>query len=244
MKTLFSYILTPIYYLFFGLGLLFFHVVQWLGYNLFGYKGHKWAVDRMNRYLMSCLYILGTKITFIHPHSLPKDAPLILVSNHQSMYDISPLAWFLRTLHPKFVAKKELEKGIPSISYNLNHGGSVLIDRRDARQSLTALAKFGKFIKKNNYAAVIFPEGTRSIDGSPKAFSSNGLKMLVKYAPGAYVVPVSINNCWKITQYGKFPLGVGAHISFEIHEAIKVDSMPFKDLFTLTEKIVKEGIRY
>jgi len=242
MKTIFSYILTPIYYLFFGLGLLFFHVVQWIGYNLKGYKGHKWAVDRMNRYLMSCLYILGTRITFINKHQLPLDTPLILVSNHQSMYDISPLSWFLRKHHPKFVSKKELGKGIPSISYNLSHGGSVLINRKDPKQALTALAKFGKFIKKNNYSAVIFPEGTRSVNGKPKKFSPNGLKMLVKYAPGAYVVPVSINNCWKITQHGKFPLGVGAHITFEIHQPIKADSMSFDELFSLTEDTVKAGI--
>jgi len=242
MKTVLSYILTPIYYLFFGLGLLFFHAVQWLGHNLWGYKGHKYAVDMMNRYLMSCLYILGTRVKYINTHALPTDAPLIVVSNHQSMYDISPLSWFMRKNHPKFVSKKELGKGIPSISYNLTHGGSVLIDRKDARQSLTALAKFGKFIKKNNYSAVIFPEGTRSKTGKTKRFSSNGLKMLVKYAPNAYVVPVSINNCWKVTQNGPFPLGVGANVSFTVHKPIKADSMPFEELFALTEKTVNDGV--
>ncbi len=242
MKIIRVYILTSIYYLFFGVGLLFFHLLQWLGYNLGGYTWHKWTVDRMNYYLMCCLYLLGTKITFVHRHNLPKDAPLIFVSNHQSMYDISPLSWFLRKHHLKFVSKKELGKGIPSISYNLSHGGSVLIDRKDPKQALTSLANFGKFITKYKYSAVIFPEGTRCMNGKTRKFSPNGLKMLIKYAPEAYVVPVSINNCWKITQYGKFPLGLGAPISFEIHHAIKADSMPFDALFALTEKRVKEGV--
>jgi len=66
--------------------------------------------------------------------------------------------------------------------------------------------------------------------------------MLVKYAPGAYVVPVSINNCWKITQHGKFPLGIDTHITFEIHQPIKADSMPFDELFAHTEDTVKAGV--
>ena len=75
-----------------------------------------------------------------------------------------------------------------------------------SRQSLTAIRDFGKYIEKNNYAAVIFPEGTRSKDGKPKRFSANGLKMLTKFVPSAYVIPVTINNCWELNKMGMFPL--------------------------------------
>ena len=73
----------------------------------------------------------------------------------------APISCYLKKHHPKFVSKIELGKGIPSVSYNLRHGGSVLIDRKDPRQSLTAIKDFGKYIEENNYAAVIFPEGTQ-----------------------------------------------------------------------------------
>ncbi len=51
-----------------------------------------------------------------------------------------------------------------------------------------------------------FPEGTRSKDGIPKRFSENGLKMLTKFVPSAYVIPVTINNCWKLIKKECFHL--------------------------------------
>ena len=242
MKIILSYILSSIYYFFFYLGLLFFHALQWLAYNLKGYKWHKWVVDIMNGYLMSCLYILGTQITFINKHLLPKNVPLIIVSNHQGLYDISPISWFFRKKHPKFISKKELGKGIPSVSYNLRHGGSVLIDRKNAKQSITTIINFGKYIEKSKYTAVIFPEGTRSKTGKPKPFSIAGLKMLSKFAPSSYIVPLTINNCWKLAKNGRFPLTIGQHITFEVHEPIKVTSLKFEDLFEKVEHTIKNSI--
>ena len=242
MKTVLSYILSSIFYLFYGILLLIFHGLQWLGYNIFKYKGHKIAVDIMNCSFTYLLYLFGTRIKFISKHPIPKNVPLIIVSNHQSMHDICPLSCYLKKHHPKFVSKIELGKGIPAVSYNLTHGGSVLIDRKDPRQSLTAIKEFGKYIEKNKYAAVIFPEGTRSKDGAPKRFSENGLKMLTKFIPSAYVIPVTINNCWKLNRKGMFPLEIGVKITFEFHEAIKADSLEFAQLFEKVETSIKNSI--
>ncbi len=237
MKKILAYPLTILYYLFFGLVLVVLHPIQWLAFKLGGYKWHKVTVDWLNFFVTGCLYILGTKISFNNPYPLPKNAPLIVVSNHQSMNDIPPYFWFFRKYHPKFVSKKELGKGIPSVSINLRLGGSCLIDRRDSKQSLRAIINFGKYIEKNNYTAVIFPEGTRSRDGVPKRFSENGLKMLVKYAPSAYVVPVTVNNSWKFLKYGGFPMEIGVHLKFDVHKPIKASSMEFEKLF---KKVVTE----
>ena len=242
MTKLLSYFLSSLFYLIYGILLVLFHGFQWIGLHLGKYKGQKFAVDSLNTCLTYLLYILGTRISFISKHPIPKDVPLIVVSNHQGMHDISPISHFLKKYHPKFVSKMELGKGIPSVSFNLRHGGSVLIDRKDPRQSLTALKKFAQYIEKNKYTAVIFPEGTRSKTGAPKRFSENGLKMLTKYAPSSYVIPLTINNCWKLNKYGKFPFGLGVHVSFEFHEAIKTDSMKFEELFKKVESTVKEHI--
>jgi 1-acyl-sn-glycerol-3-phosphate acyltransferase len=242
MKKLLAYPLTIIYYFCFGMVLVIFHPIQWIAFKLGGYKWHKITVDWLNFFVTGCLYILGTKISFNNPYSLPENTPLIIVSNHQSMNDIPPYFWFLRKYHPKFVSKKELEKGIPSVSINLRIGGSCLIDRKDPKQAISAIINFGKYIEKNNYAAVIFPEGTRSRNGVPKRFSENGLKTLVKYAPSAYVVPVTINNSWEFLKYGGFPLEIGVHLSFDVHKPIKADSMEFNTLFNKVETKIKEGV--
>ena len=93
----------------------------------------------MNFIFVRLTNLLGTTFKFENIESVPKNVPIIFVSNHQSMYDIIAMIWYLRRFHCKFVSKKELGKGIPSISFNLRHGGSVLIDRKDPKQAIPAI---------------------------------------------------------------------------------------------------------
>src|SRR5690606_1260856 len=203
MKIL-AYPITIIYYLFFGITLGLMHIVQWLTYNLGGYKSHHKAVQAMNWMLIMCTKVLGTTHQYAGKEHLKEGIPYIFVSNHQSILDISPIEWYLADFHPKFISKIELGKGIPSVSYNLQKGGSVLIDRKDPRQALPEIKKLSEYIEKHKRSAVIFPEGTRSRDGKLKPFRDNGLKMLIKYAPSALIVPITINNSWKIVKNGYF----------------------------------------
>ena len=242
MKKIIAHPLSVVYYFFFGFFLLLFHPMQWLALKAGSYTAHKKTVDILNFFLVGCLYILGTRISFKNRDKIPKNVPLVIASNHQSMNDIPPYFWFLRKFHPKFVAKKELGKNIPSVSINLKHGGSALIDRKDGKQAIGAILTLGKYIEKNNYAAIIFPEGTRSRNGVPKKFSENGLKMLVKSAPSAYVIPISINNSYQFLKYGGFPLGIGIKLSFEVHNPIKANSLDFKTLFNELENQIKTHV--
>src|SRR5690606_816859 len=198
MHKIISYPISVIYYLTFGLFLCIFHPIQWMCFNGFGYEAHKKSVSVLNFFLLRTTQLLGTTYDFQNREKLPKNVPIIIVANHQSLYDIPAIIWFMRDWHPKFISKKELGKGIPSVSYNLRHGGSVLIDRKDPKQALSAIKVMGEYIEKYNRSTVIFPEGTRSKTGVPKKFSENGLKILYKYSPSAYIVPISINNSWKM----------------------------------------------
>jgi 1-acyl-sn-glycerol-3-phosphate acyltransferase len=244
MEKIISYPISVIYYLCFGLTLCVFHPIQWVCFNLFGYQAHKKSVDYLNFFLTKCTNILGTRYTFKNRDTIPKGVPIIFVANHQSLYDIVGMIWYLRKFHAKFVAKKELGKGIPSVSYNLRHGGSVLIDRKDPKQAIPIIKSLGEYIEKNNRSAVIFPEGTRSKTGKPKEFAQSGLKILCKYAPSAFVVPITINNSWKMVKFGSFPMGLGNNLEFIIHEPIAVSSMSFEKLIEKTEKAVVQSLKY
>lgn len=243
MEKILSYPLSVIYYLVFGLILLFFHPVQWVCFNVFGYQAHKKSVDFLNWSVVRASLLLGTTYKFEGIEKVPSGVPLIIVANHQSMNDIPPIIWFMRKFHPKFVSKKELGKGIPSVSYNLRHGGSVLIDRKDPKQALPVIKGLGEYIEKYKRSAVIFPEGTRSRTGVPKKFSESGLKILCKYAPSAYIVPVSINNSWKMVRYGMFPLGLGNRLVFTVQEPFAVRNIPFEEVMERTENAVVQGVK-
>ena len=242
LKSILSYPLTVVHYVFFGLLLLVFHPVQVIAYNVFGKKVHRQTVILLNMCLTYSLYFLFSRVKFINKHKIPENVPLIIVANHQSTYDIPPIYWYLRKTLPNFVSKIELGKGIPSVSYNLRKGNSVLINRKDSRQSLQTLMAFGDKVEKEKLTAVIFPEGTRSRTGEPRPFRPNGLKMMVKKTPSSYIVPVSINNSWKLVEKGAFPLGVGVKVIMEVHAPIKSDSMPFEELFAKTEKTIVEAV--
>lgn len=243
MQKLISYPISVIYYLCFGLCLVVFHPIQWICFNVFGYQTHKKSVDYLNFLLIRCTNLVGTRYTFENRELIPKNAPLIFVSNHQSMYDIIAMIWYLRDYHCKFVSKKELGKGIPSVSYNLRHGGSVLIDRKDPKQAIPTIKGLSEYIEKHQRSAVIFPEGTRSKDGKPKEFAQTGLKILCKNAPSAFVVPITINNSWKMVKFGFFPLGLGNHLTFTIHKRISVNEVSFDELFKQTETEIIQAIK-
>jgi 1-acyl-sn-glycerol-3-phosphate acyltransferase len=148
----------------------------------------------------------------------------------------------MRKHHVKFVSKKELGKGIPSVSYNLRHGGSALIDRKDPRQAIVAIRKFAGYIESTSRAAVIFPEGTRSRDGQPRKFQTKGLETLIKYVPNALIVPITINNSWKTLKYGKFPMGIGAHLKFLVHKPLKASDYDKETLLNTIETTIKDYI--
>ena len=228
----------------FGLCLVIFHPIQWICFNVFGYQAHKKSVDYLNFFLVKCTNVLGTTYRFENLNSIPKNVPLIVVANHQSMYDIIAIIWYMRRYHCKFVSKKELGSGIPSVSYNLRHGGSVLIDRKDPKQAIPTIKGLSEYIEKNTRSAVIFPEGTRSKTGKPKEFAQSGLKILCKYAPSAYVVPISINNSWKMVRFGAFPMGLGNRLTFTIHEPMAVKDYAFEELIKKTEAAVISKIKY
>lgn len=234
MKLL-AYPLTVLYFLCFGLTLVVFHPIQWVCHRAFGYKAHKTSVDILQFFLMRCLNILGTTFSFKNSHNIPKGVALILVANHQSMYDIPALIWYLRKHHVKFISIKELGKGIPSVSYNLRHGGSVLIDRKDAKGSVVLIETFAKHLETNKWAGVIFPEGTRSRNGQPKPFKTKGLLSIMEHAPNALVVPITINNSWKLLRYGKFPMGLFSGLKFKVHRPIQHSD--FQDKLALIRQV-------
>ena len=105
VSTLLGCLLTPVYLLVFGLLLVVFHPVQVLCRTAGGYGAHKKSVDIMNFLIVKSLIILGARVSFRGIETLPVDRPIILISNHQSLFDIPPIVWGFRAHHPKFIAK-------------------------------------------------------------------------------------------------------------------------------------------
>jgi 1-acyl-sn-glycerol-3-phosphate acyltransferase len=207
--------------------------------NIWGYEAHKKSVDIMNFLIIKSLFILGTNISFRGFEKIPKERPIILISNHQSLFDIPAIIWAFRNYHPKFIAKIELGKGIPSVSYNLRHGGSALIDRKKPLQSVREIGRLGRYIEKNNYTASIFPEGTRTKDGKMKPFLSAGVDTLLKAAPSAMVVPLVIDGNYELMKKGAYPMSFGVKVKYTVLDPLEPGALTVEELVLKAENMIR-----
>ncbi len=241
MKTILSYILTPIHLLVFGLLLVIFHPIQMICWHFWGYDAQKRAVEALNYCIIKSLWILGTSVKFVGFDKLPQNKPLIIISNHQSHYDIPPIAFGFRKHYPKYISKIELGSGIPSISYNLRKGGSALIDRKNRSQAIKEIIKLGRQIEEHNYSACIFPEGTRSKDGIVKPFKVAGIDTLLKTAPSAIIIPFAINGNYLLEGTG-FPMGIGVKVSYTVLDPVEREGRTGEEITLDCEIAIKKAL--
>jgi 1-acyl-sn-glycerol-3-phosphate acyltransferase len=140
----------------------------------------------------------------------------LVISNHQSMFDVPIFGALLFTNFPKYVAKRSLARWIPSISYNLRRGGNAIIDRRDADQALGAIRQLAAEVEARGVSAVIFPEGTRARHGELGTFRPRGSLELLRAAPKTAILPVVIDGSWRLLRHNMFPIPYGIRVRVSI----------------------------
>jgi len=231
--------LSVLYWIVFFSILLIFHGFQWIAFNVFGYQAHKKVVDVMNLFLLKSLLLVGVNYKFKGVKHDKSERPVIIISNHQSMFDIPPIIWYFRKFHPKFIAKEELGRGVPGISYNLRHGGSVMIDRGNRLSAMKAIVTIGRYINETFRSVVIFPEGTRSVDGRVKEWKYGGLITLFKTSPDAKIIPVTIDGSWKILKNKGWPVPFGFTVTCTAHPALDIDHSDVPQFIERLKQIVE-----
>ncbi len=130
----------------------------------------------------------GWKIKRLGFENIDKTQTYVIVSNHQSAFDIV-LLYGLYT-HFKWVAKKELAK-VPVIGWNLKLNNCILLERASATSARNMIIQGLKHLKEGS-SVLIFPEGTRSRDGLINRFKE-GAFMLAKQA-NVPILPVVIDG--------------------------------------------------
>lgn len=237
--SLLEYILFPFFILAFLFTLLSFDLIQRIHFIVHP-KSIELSFVWFNRFILYSLRVLGTKLSITGQNELPGEGPAIIISNHQSMFDISSIHVAAESLRPKFVAKKELGKGIPGVSKCLRYSGAALIDRNDPLQALPEIERFAKLLKEKKTSGVIFPEGTRARSGTVKSFKKRGPVTLMEAARPIWVIPVTVQNSWKLQarKFGPIPFGVVIEVT--IHEPIFLDdTKSAKEVFRHAETVIR-----
>ncbi|OYV73674.1 MAG: hypothetical protein B7Z74_03510, partial [Deltaproteobacteria bacterium 21-66-5] len=140
----------------------------------------------------------GWKLRVEGMENLPSGGA-VLVSNHQSVVDIPMLlSAFPRPV--RFIAKRELGE-IPLLGKAMAAAGNLFIDRDDPRDAVRMLREAGARLRDGRLM-VVFPEGTRSGDGSIGEFRPGAFYLAQK--SGAPVVPVYIDGGYRAIPKGGF----------------------------------------
>lgn len=123
----------------------------------------------------------------------------LVMSNHQSLMDIPLFMRFFEEPRLRFVAKAELGRYIPLISLLLRSDQHCLIHRTgSASQTMRTLDAFAERVRRNNWLPVIFPEGTRSVDGTLGTFHAAGFRRLLDKTPLPVVV-CALDGGWRVS---------------------------------------------
>lgn len=179
---------------------------------LFGLRPFEWVMAGLQRTLLWAFRISDVRFEVEGLDGFRSTGGYLFVSNHQSMYDVPIFGGILVRHFPKYVAKRSLAKWIPSISLNLRRGANALIDRGDRAQALEAIAQLARECQARDVSAVIFPEGTRSRDGSVAEYKIGGIAALMAGAPDLPIIPTAIDGSWRVFEHNMFPVPFGARV--------------------------------
>ncbi len=186
----------------------------------FGLRPFEWVMAGLQSSLLVVFKISHVRFDVEGLDGFDPTGGYLFISNHQSMYDIPIFGGILTKNFPKYVAKKSLAKGIPSISLNLRRGANALIDRGDKAQAIDAIREMARECQRRDVAAVIFPEGTRSRDGSLGTYRVTGVAALMEGAPDLMIIPTVIDGSWKVFANNMFPIPYGTHVRVKFGEPI------------------------
>ena len=203
----------------FGLSLIFFDVVGRVAL-LFGLRPFEWTMAALQRTLLSVIGISGVRFDVEGLDRFSASGGYLFASNHQSMYDVPIFGGILIENFPKYVAKRSLARGIPSISLNLRRGGNALIDRGKRAQAMAAITEMAAECQRRHVSAVIFPEGTRSRDGSLGGYRVGGVAALMEGAPDLEIVPTVIDGSWRVFSNNMLPVPFGTRVKVAFGEPI------------------------
>lgn len=128
-----------------------------------------------------------------------QSAPYIVMCNHQSALDIYALLNAL-PLQFKWIAKRELFF-IPFLGWAMKRAGYISLDRKNPREALKAIEDAAQKIR-NGMNIIIFPEGTRSGDGTLLPFKKGGFSLALRAKTP--ILPLGIWGSHRLQPKGSF----------------------------------------
>jgi len=175
--------------------------------------------------------IADVGVRIIGAENLAPAQTYIFIGNHVSQFDIFSVQGYF-PYDFRWIAKKELFR-IPFFGKAMLRSGIVPIDRSHGREALKSLNRAAEQIAGGT-SVLIFPEGTRSLDGKLHPFKTGAIILAIK--AGVPVVPIAFIGTYGILPKGKL-LANSGEIVIRIGTPISTTHYKPKDRQKLAEHL-------
>lgn len=165
--------------------------------------------------------------------NISKGQSYVFVANHQGAYDIFSIYGYLGH-NFRWMMKKALER-IPLVGYSCKVSGHIFVDN-SSPSAVKATMETAERRLAGGMSVVVFPEGSRTLDGRMHAFRRGAFTLAVEF--GLPVVPITIDGAYRVMRRGSI-LPRPGRIILTIHKPIEAPESGRHELADLMDKSYK-----
>ena len=157
------------------------------------------------------LALAGARVRLRQDEDVDWTRPLILMSNHQSHFDI-PTLFASVPVDLRFLSKHVLAY-IPFFGWSMWLAGFIFINRSNQKRAFTSIAAATAAVQSGRNI-VVFPEGTRTKDGKLRPFKKGIFVLAAKAA--VQVVPVYVVGTRRVLPRGTWAVDRGHDVEVRV----------------------------
>jgi len=178
--------------------------------------------DRLEGWAGEVIENARLTVTVSGREHLDRGETYLVMSNHQSLYDI-PVLFYVVGPNIRMVTKKELFR-VPVFGGALAAAGFISIDRSDRDAAIRSLDAARALLAGGTHVWIA-PEGTRSRTGELLPFKKGAFYLA--FEAGLPILPVTLKGTRDVLAAKGVASHAGAHVRVAIHE--KIDPRPYTD---------------
>jgi len=178
--------------------------------------------------------VLGIRIEVEGRDRVDCKTPCVFMPNHMSFID-GPLMETVLPVPARIILKKAVF-GVPVLGIAMRYVGFIPVDRKGAQGGRKSIGRAVRLMHEKGYSFLVFPEGTRSRDGSMQAFRRGGFFLALE--SGASIVPVTIRGTFDLMPRGQWYARSG-RIRVVFHDPVPVTGYTLDTMGELMERVRK-----
>ena len=176
------------------------------------------------------LLLAGVRVRHVGLENATKFPTALFIANHVS--NIDPAALFAALPRIAVILKKEL-RSIPMLGYVMELGSFIYVDRRDRAARKAAMEQAVQTLK-DGISLLVFPEGTRSLDGQLLPFRPGPFSMAIE--SGRPVVPITVHGARELMPKGTLKIWPG-EITLAFHPPVETANLDAAQRAALMERV-------